>query len=78
LILSDGEPDALSSDIFYLTFALLELEIAASQKIQHACPFRFSMEQRAVVRFFTLKKLNPEDIHIELLSVYGLIRSLYQ
>jgi hypothetical protein len=27
------------------------------------------MEQRAMVRFFTLKRLNPEDIHAEFLSV---------
>jgi hypothetical protein len=30
------------------------------------------MEQRAVVRFFTLKGFNPGDIHTELLSAYGL------
>jgi hypothetical protein len=29
------------------------------------------MEQRVVVRFFTLKRLNPQDIHTELFSVYG-------
>jgi hypothetical protein len=28
------------------------------------------MEQRAVVRFFTLKGLSPRDIHIELESIY--------
>jgi hypothetical protein len=29
------------------------------------------MEQRAIVRFFILKSLNPRDIRTELLSVYG-------
>jgi transposase len=29
------------------------------------------MEQRAVVRFFTLKGLSPRDIHTELKIVYG-------
>jgi hypothetical protein len=29
------------------------------------------MEQRAVVRFFTLKRLNPKDFQTELLSVSG-------
>jgi hypothetical protein len=30
-----------------------------------------SMEQRTVMRFFTLKKFNLEDIHTEFLSMYG-------
>jgi hypothetical protein len=30
------------------------------------------MEQKTVVRFFTLKRLNFEDIHTELLSMYGI------
>jgi hypothetical protein len=38
--------------------------------MKRACPFRLSMEQRTVVRFFTFKKLNFEDIHTELLLMY--------
>jgi hypothetical protein len=38
---------------------------------KYAYSFRLSIEQRTVVRFFTLKRLNPEDIHTELLWVSG-------
>jgi hypothetical protein len=69
-ILPDRKSDALSSDIFYLTFDLSELEISVSQKSENACLCRLLMESKAVVRFFALKRLNPEDIHTELLSVY--------
>jgi hypothetical protein len=41
------------------------------KKIITPCPFRHSVEQRVVIRFFTLKGSSPRDIHPELESVYG-------
>jgi hypothetical protein len=36
------------------------------------------MEQKAMVRFFTLKGLNLREIHAELVSIYGPMHLFYQ
>jgi hypothetical protein len=58
-IQSSRELDAVSFDIFYLTLTLSQLKIFVSRKDKHVCPLSFSMEQRAVMRFFTLKRFIP-------------------
>jgi hypothetical protein len=67
LISFHGEPGALSSGISHALFALSELEISASQRNLLGMSVESSKEQIAVMRFFTLMKLNPAVIQIELL-----------
>jgi hypothetical protein len=71
LILLKREFDGLSSGIFKLILIFVITRNTSNSRIdKHAHMFSFSVEERAIIRFFTFKKLNPFDICTKLLSAY--------
>jgi transposase len=65
-----GESTPHYCHIFYLPQTFPRLKINASRNWDSTFLLSHLMEQRAVVRFFTLKGMSPKYIHTELESVY--------
>jgi hypothetical protein len=57
---------AIEISVSYIVLATLPFGIPSSE----FCTSQFTMEQRAVIRFLTLKGLGVQQIHSELESVY--------
>jgi hypothetical protein len=70
--------DSLSSGIFCLTITLSQLEISPLKRNKLACSSNLSMEQKAAMHFFILKRFTHQDNQIELSSMYGPMHLLYR
>jgi transposase len=57
--------------IYFVCTKLVQYwKLTPLKKRERACPLSHPMEQRSVVRFFTLKGLSSRDIYTELESMY--------